>query len=246
MATAVEIDFRQELLDRRQQIVQARSLTAARELAALLEDVDAALDRLARGTYGVCDVCGRNLGAAHLAVDPVARSCASHPSPGDRTRMRRDLALARQVQHSLLPPPDLALDGWRYQVPVRRPRGGWRRLLRHRAARRPRRDARGGRRRVGQGHCGVDADGEAARDGADAGGRGSRERRPARPAERPLRGLHACGRVLDGGSRRAEAAGRRRSLQRRSPAADRRGRRVGDSGNGRSGPAARARGSFMA
>ena len=38
-------------------------------------EVDAALDRVADGTYGVCEVCGGDIGAARLDALPAARTC---------------------------------------------------------------------------------------------------------------------------------------------------------------------------
>lgn len=40
-----------------------------------LADVDRALERLARGQYGVCEACGRSIGDARLAARPAARLC---------------------------------------------------------------------------------------------------------------------------------------------------------------------------
>jgi DnaK suppressor protein len=38
-------------------------------------EVDAALDRVDAGTYGVCEVCGRDIGAPRLEALPAARVC---------------------------------------------------------------------------------------------------------------------------------------------------------------------------
>jgi len=38
----------------------------------------AALDRVAAGTYGVCDVCGRPIPAARLEARPAATRCVEH------------------------------------------------------------------------------------------------------------------------------------------------------------------------
>ena len=38
-------------------------------------EVDAALDRVDAGTYGVCEVCGRDIGAPRLEALPAARTC---------------------------------------------------------------------------------------------------------------------------------------------------------------------------
>jgi len=38
-------------------------------------EVDAAVDRLVAGTYGVCEVCGCDIGPARLEALPAARTC---------------------------------------------------------------------------------------------------------------------------------------------------------------------------
>ena len=47
----------------------------ATELREALDEVDAALGRLASGQYGVCEVCGKPIGAARLEAMPAARLC---------------------------------------------------------------------------------------------------------------------------------------------------------------------------
>jgi RNA polymerase-binding transcription factor len=47
----------------------------ASELREALDEVDAALVRLADGQYGVCEVCGKPIGAARLEAMPAARLC---------------------------------------------------------------------------------------------------------------------------------------------------------------------------
>jgi DnaK suppressor protein len=46
--------------------------------AADLDEVDAALGRLAEGTYGTCAVCGSAIADEELAAVPTARACAGH------------------------------------------------------------------------------------------------------------------------------------------------------------------------
>jgi DnaK suppressor protein len=43
----------------------------------LLEEVDAALDRIEQGTFGLCGVCGRPIGHQRLRAVPYARFCAT-------------------------------------------------------------------------------------------------------------------------------------------------------------------------
>ena len=40
-----------------------------------LDEIDAALERIDDGTYGVCAVCGRPIPAARLNVRPTATTC---------------------------------------------------------------------------------------------------------------------------------------------------------------------------
>jgi len=56
--------------------------TLAVQLRDALVDVEAALARLADGTYGICDRCHEPIGAARLEAKPAARrciACASKP-----------------------------------------------------------------------------------------------------------------------------------------------------------------------
>lgn len=43
-----------------------------------LAEVDAALERLAAGTYGACEVCGAAIGDGRLAARPTAARCIRH------------------------------------------------------------------------------------------------------------------------------------------------------------------------
>src|SRR5215467_9932329 len=47
----------------------------ARAAGEHLADIDAALARLADGSYGICRACGQPIGAERLAARPVARTC---------------------------------------------------------------------------------------------------------------------------------------------------------------------------
>jgi DnaK suppressor protein len=45
---------------------------------ARIADADAALDRLAAGSYGICEVCGEPIGEDRLAARPIASRCLRH------------------------------------------------------------------------------------------------------------------------------------------------------------------------
>ena len=43
-----------------------------------LADIDAALARVAAGTYGLCEVCGKPIPDGRLEARPTARTCVGH------------------------------------------------------------------------------------------------------------------------------------------------------------------------
>ncbi|KMM46772.1 hypothetical protein CWIS_03150 [Cellulomonas sp. A375-1] len=53
-----------------------------------LAEVDAALDRLAAGTYGTCAVGGEPIDPARLLARPTATTCVEHAQPPSTTRRR--------------------------------------------------------------------------------------------------------------------------------------------------------------
>jgi sigma-B regulation protein RsbU (phosphoserine phosphatase) len=123
MIAAHLIDARTGLLERREQLERVagrfgrRSAidASAADLQSLLSEVDAALERIDHGTFGICDVCHDGIETERIAQDPLARSCAEHPSPAELTRVERDLRLARDVQLGLLPGIEAPIAGWQYR-----------------------------------------------------------------------------------------------------------------------------------
>src|SRR5438309_11987580 len=56
---------------------RARVIALVQELRANLKDVDYALARMERGTYGTCERCGRPVATERLEAIPWARLCIS-------------------------------------------------------------------------------------------------------------------------------------------------------------------------
>ncbi len=48
------------------------------QLEKQLGDVDAALEQIQKGTYGLCEVCGKPIEVARLEASPSARTCKAH------------------------------------------------------------------------------------------------------------------------------------------------------------------------
>ncbi|MBC2933289.1 TraR/DksA C4-type zinc finger protein [Nocardioides sp. zg-1228] len=57
-----------------------------RQVRGRVAEVDAALERVDAGTYGVCESCGRPIGDARLEALPAARTCirCAGRDPGSR------------------------------------------------------------------------------------------------------------------------------------------------------------------
>ena len=51
-----------------------------------LAEIDLALERIAQGTYGLCERCGAQIGAARLEVLPATRLCIDCATSRDQSR----------------------------------------------------------------------------------------------------------------------------------------------------------------
>jgi RNA polymerase-binding transcription factor DksA len=57
---------------------QGESRVLASQLREQLDDVEAAIARLAEGTYGVCEACGEPIADERLEAMPATRWCIQH------------------------------------------------------------------------------------------------------------------------------------------------------------------------
>src|SRR5438270_9899856 len=70
------VEFEQGFADSGQATAEkARILSLAEGLVETLHEVDAALGRIAKGTYGSCESCGAQIPPERLDARPVARLC---------------------------------------------------------------------------------------------------------------------------------------------------------------------------
>jgi len=90
--------FRTLLQDQRADCVRQRELALAESVSSMpdavvvsraasllrtIEEIDAALDRIAVGTYGACVTCGRPIPPERLEFRPRAATCVACPQPDD-------------------------------------------------------------------------------------------------------------------------------------------------------------------
>jgi sigma-B regulation protein RsbU (phosphoserine phosphatase) len=81
-------------------------------IAKLLREVDSALDRMAKGTYGNCEGCDGSVEAGRLLADPLVQFCLDCLTQEQRHALQDDLELASRIQRALLPPKALRAAGW--------------------------------------------------------------------------------------------------------------------------------------
>ena len=111
---AVETPFLQAEVTERKRRLEAAVGHAPHDenLKSLLREVDSALDRMANGTYGLCEECHDSIEKDRLLANPLVRYCLDHLNKVERDALQRDLDLATQLQSKLLPPSDLRTCGW--------------------------------------------------------------------------------------------------------------------------------------
>lgn len=113
MAT-LEITFLSSQLEARKRRLEDAIALAPQNtgLAGLLREVDSALERMAKGTYGLCEECHDTVEQDRLLADPLVRYCLDHLNQLQRDALQRDLDLAAEVQRKLLPQAGLRAGGW--------------------------------------------------------------------------------------------------------------------------------------
>ncbi len=113
MPQVVESFLRTQLLERRERLQDAVARADhAPKLHHLLGEVDAALARMEDGCYGICERCHTAIEGERLLADPLLRFCLCELSESERNALEQDLQLAARVQRGLLPPQDVAGQGW--------------------------------------------------------------------------------------------------------------------------------------
>ena len=63
---------------------RSRDLSIVQDLDAQLADIEHAKARLANGSYGICEACGKPIGAARLAARPATRFCIEDQQGAER------------------------------------------------------------------------------------------------------------------------------------------------------------------
>jgi sigma-B regulation protein RsbU (phosphoserine phosphatase) len=102
-----------QLIERRDRVEGLMSRAGrVPQLEDILRQIDQALARFGTGTYGRCETCGDPIEPDRLDADPLVRFCLDHLSSEELKAHQQDLDLAMRIQSKLLPPKDIAVDGW--------------------------------------------------------------------------------------------------------------------------------------
>jgi phosphoserine phosphatase RsbU/P len=112
---SVEVDFLHSQLEQRKCRLEAALALASSSagLVGLLREVDSALERMAKGSFGICEECHESIETARLLANPLVRYCLDHLTATGRASLQRDLDLASQLQRNLLPPSGLSTASWK-------------------------------------------------------------------------------------------------------------------------------------
>ena len=113
MDTVLENNLKGQLLDRRKRLEEAVNLKSSNDyLLYLLKEVNSALERIDKGTYGICEVCHDPIEEDRLLVDPLVRVCLGDLDHHQQKTLEMDLELASKMQNALLPKKDLNSRYW--------------------------------------------------------------------------------------------------------------------------------------
>jgi phosphoserine phosphatase RsbU/P len=105
-------ELRPKIIERRVRLQAAASSVSAEYVNDLLAEVDAALERIDNGAYGLCEKCHDTIEQDRLASNPLVRFCLDHLSGEELRAHEKDLELANQIQVKLLPARDIATREW--------------------------------------------------------------------------------------------------------------------------------------
>jgi sigma-B regulation protein RsbU (phosphoserine phosphatase) len=111
-ADPLHLALRHQLEHRREVLAEAATKPQGTQFVHLLQEVDAALNRLEGGSYGICELCHEPVEDEQLLSDPLVRFCFGHLRPEEQEALERDLELAARIQARLLPQHNFHCDGW--------------------------------------------------------------------------------------------------------------------------------------
>ncbi len=103
----------EQLLDRQQRLRDAQFENwLAADVSRLLSEVDAALMRFNKGTFGFCEECHDPIEPERLIADPLIKLCLGDLTQKQLDAIQEDLQLASEIQKRLLPKSNFSSEVW--------------------------------------------------------------------------------------------------------------------------------------
>ncbi len=107
--------LRKQLAERRERLQDsAKNLIEPVKIYRLLQQIDRTLERIDKGSFGICEVCHDPIEPERLAFDPMISVCLDHLNLEQQRALEQDLELAARVQLGLLPKKNINVDGWEF------------------------------------------------------------------------------------------------------------------------------------
>jgi sigma-B regulation protein RsbU (phosphoserine phosphatase) len=113
-------ELRPKILERRARLQSAARAVSADYVNDLLAEIDATLQRIEDGSFGLCETCHDTIEQDRLERNPLLRFCLDHLTGAELRAHEQDLELATRIQTNLLPANDVSAGNWithyRYQA----------------------------------------------------------------------------------------------------------------------------------
>src|SRR5438874_8939681 len=105
-------ELRPKIVARRERLQAAAGSVSAEYVHDLLAEIDAALQRIDNGSYGLCETCRDPIEPDQLDRNPMVRFCLDHLTEKEMRAHEQDLELATQIQARLLPAKEITAGSW--------------------------------------------------------------------------------------------------------------------------------------
>jgi sigma-B regulation protein RsbU (phosphoserine phosphatase) len=111
-ASSLIHEMRPGIIERRVRLQAASGTLPADYVHDLLAEIDAALQKIDNGSFGLCETCHDPIEEDRLRRNPLTRFCLDHLTREERKAHEQDLELATHIQASLLPKREVTAGLW--------------------------------------------------------------------------------------------------------------------------------------
>src|SRR4030095_14655029 len=113
IGSEIEGVLHEQLLERQTRLREAQKESVVDlEVLRLLDEVDLALQRFDKGSYGMCEACHDAIEPERLIANPLIRLCLGDLTQKQLDDIQEDMRLAAEIQRGLLPKDELSCEFW--------------------------------------------------------------------------------------------------------------------------------------